>query len=196
VFYSDLTNALENVPIIFCDTTSTLNPKNCPAGGPFTGVNTSINQTQNVGNGKYYGFELSADSRVLDDVQVGLRFTYLNRNLDAQNPANPPLPPNYHPTGSPYSQTFAYVTWDVLPNLSLTPNIQTASDRWSNLAGNMNVFLKTGSFFLVNFEAQYALTEEIDLQIGARNLFDRSYELVAGFPSEGRSFFLNVRIRS
>ena len=122
VFYSDVTNALENVPINFCDTTSTVTPKNCPSGGPFTGVLTSTQQTQNVGNGKYYGFELSADSRILDDVQAGMRFTYLNRNLDAQDPANPPLPANYHLTGVPYSQTFAYVTWDVLPELSLTPS--------------------------------------------------------------------------
>ena len=196
VFYSDVTNALENVPIIFCDMTSTATPKNCPAGGPFTGVATPVNQTQNVGNGRYYGFELSADAHVLDDVAVGVRFTYLNRNLDAQNPANPPLPANYHLTGAPYSQTFAYVTWDALPDLSLTPSIQTASDRWSNLQGNMNVFLKTGSFFLVNFVAQYALTDEVDIQVGARNLFDRNYSLVAGFPSEGRNFFLNVRVRS
>jgi iron complex outermembrane receptor protein len=196
VFYSDVTDALENVPILFCDTTSTVNPKNCPAGGPFTGVNTSVNQTQNVGHGKYLGFELSADSRVLDDVQAGVRFTYLNRTLDAQNPANPPLPLDFHLTGMPSVQTFAYVTWDVLPDLSLTPNIQAANDRWSNLAGNMNVFLKTGSFFLLNFEAQYSLTDEIDIQVGARNLLDENYSLVAGFPSEGRNYFINVRVRS
>ena len=133
---------------------------------------------------------------ILDDVQAGMRFTYLNRNLDAQDPANPPLPANYHLTGVPYSQTFAYVTWDVLPELSLTPSIQTAANRWSNLPANNNVFLKTGSFFLVNFEAQYSVTDKIDIQVGARNLFDVNYQLIAGFPSEGRSVFMNLRIRS
>jgi iron complex outermembrane receptor protein len=196
VFYSDVTNALENVPIIFCDTTSNVTPKNCPAGGPFTGVNTPVNQTQNVGNGKYIGFELSADSRLLDEVQAGVRLTYINRSLDAQNPANPPLPVGYHLTGVAPVQAFAYVTWDVLSDLSLTPSVEIASERWSNLAGNMNVFLQTGSFVLVNFTAQYAVTDRIDIQVGARNLLDENYSLVAGFPSEGRNFFLNLRIRS
>ena len=129
-------------------------------------------------------------------MQAGVRYTYINRNLNAQNPLNPPLPTNYHLTELPYSQLFAYVTWNAMPQLSITPNIQAASDRWSNLSGNANVFLKTGSFFLLNLEADYAFTDNLDFQIGARNLLDQNYQLVAGFPSEGRSFFINLRIRS
>ena len=56
--------------------------------------------------------------------------------------------------------------------------------------------MKTGSFALVNFEADYAFTDNVDFQIGARNLFDQNYQLMSGFPSEGRSFFINLRIRS
>ncbi len=195
VFYSNVTDALENVPILFCDTTSTT-AKNCTGVGGLPGTTTAVSQTQNVGSGKYYGFELSADSSILDDLQAGVRYTYINRNLNAQNPANPPLPANYHLTGLPYSQLFAYVTWDVTPQLSITPNIQAASDRWSNQSANNNVFLKTGAFVQVNLEVQYSLTDKIDFQIGARNLFDQNYQLVAGFPSEGRNFFINFRIRS
>jgi iron complex outermembrane receptor protein len=160
------------------------------------GTITPVMQTQNVGDGKYYGFEFSADTRVLDNVQAGVRYTYINRNIDAQNPLNPPLPANWHLTGLPYSQVFAYVTWDVTPQFSVTPNIQADSDRWSNQSGNANVFLKTGSFVMVNLEADYAFTENFDLQVGARNLFDQNYQLVLGFPSEGRSFFINLRYRS
>jgi iron complex outermembrane receptor protein len=195
VFYSDVTNALENVPINFCDTTSAT-PKNCTGSGGAAGAITVVNQTQNVGSGKYYGFEFSADSTITDTVQAGVRYTYVDRNLDAQNPANPPLPVNFHLTGLPYSQVFAYVTWNATSQLSITPNIQAASDRWSNLSGNANVFLKTGSFVLVNLEAEYAFTDRIDFQLGARNLLDDNYQLTAGFPSEGRSFFINLRLRS
>jgi iron complex outermembrane receptor protein len=195
VFYSDISGALENVPINFCDTTSTT-AKNCTGTGGLPGTLTAVMQTQNVGDGKYYGFEFSVDSRVLDTVQAGVRYTYVNRDIDAQNPVNPPLPANFHLTGLPYSQVFAYLTWNATPQLSITPNIQAASDRWSNLTGNANVFLKTGSFVLVNLEADYAITENLDFQVGARNLFDQNYQLVLGFPSEGRSFFLNLRYRS
>jgi iron complex outermembrane recepter protein len=194
VFYSNFTNGLENVPIQFCDTTSA-SAKNCTGVGGLKGTLTNVNQTQNVGDGKYYGFEISADSRILDDVQAGVRYTDINRNLTAQNSLNPPLAANFHLTGLPYSELFAYVTWDVTPQLSLTPNFQLASDRWTNSTSGASYF-KTGSFFLVNFEADYAFTDNIDLQVGARNLLDSNYQLVSGFPSEGRNFFINLRIRS
>jgi len=195
VFYSDVSNALENVPIDFCDITSTV-AKNCTGAGGIPGTLTTVNQTQNVGDGRYYGFEFSADTTITEDLQAGVRYTYIHRNLDAQNPLNPPLPANYHLTGLPYSQVFAYVTWDVTRQFSVTPNIQAASDRWSNLSGNANSFLKTGAFVLLNFEADYAFTENLDFQIGARNLLDENYQLTAGFPSEGRSVFINLRFRS
>jgi iron complex outermembrane receptor protein len=197
VFYSDVSNALENVPINFCDTTSTT-AKNCTGtnGLPGTIVVPAIMQTQNVGDGKYYGFEVSADTAITPDLQAGIRYTYTNRNIDAQNPINPPLAPDFHLTGLPYSQLFAYVTWNAMKQLSVTPNVELASDRWSNLSGNPNVFLKTGSYFLLNLEAEYAVTQNLDFQIGARNLLDRNYQLTAGFPSEGRSIFINLRYRS
>jgi outer membrane receptor protein involved in Fe transport len=31
---------------------------------------------------------------------------------------------------------------------------------------------------------------------GARNLFDRNYALAVGFPQEGRSFTLSIRLRT
>jgi iron complex outermembrane receptor protein len=195
VFYSDVSNALDNVPINFCDTTSTT-AKNCTGAGGRPGTLTAVIQTQNVGDGRYYGFEFSADSRLLDTVQAGVRYTYINRNIDAQSAFNPALPSNWHLTGMPYNQVFAYVTWEITPEISITPNIQADSDRWSNLSGNASVFQKTGAFVTVNLEADYVLTENLDFQVGARNLFDRNYALTLGFPSEGRNFFINLRYRA
>ena len=138
--------------------------------------------------------ELSFDGQIVDTVQVGARYTYINRNLDAQDPNNPPLPGNgtFHLTGVPYSQLFAYLTWDVTPRLSITPNVQLASDRWTQLQSG-TLYFKTGAFTLINLEAEFDLTERIGFQVGARNLFDQDYQLMAGFPSEGRSFFVNLR---
>jgi iron complex outermembrane receptor protein len=153
-------------------------------------------QTQNVGDGKYYGFEFSADTTITSDLTAGVRYTYINRNINAFQTGNAPLPANYHLTGLPYSQLFAYATWNATREISLTPNVELASDRWSNLSGNPNVYLKTGSYFLLNLEAEYAFTQNLDFQIGARNLLDQNYQLTAGFPSEGRSYFIGLRYRS
>ena len=195
VYYSDVDDALVNVPIDFCDTTSALTPKNCTGANGQPGVSTITSQTQNVGDGKYYGFEFALDGQIVDTVNAGVRYTYINRNIDAQNPDNPPLTPTFHLTGVPYSQLFVYVTWDVTPRFRVTPNLQLASDRWTNTT-NGNFYFKTGSFTLWNLEAEFDITDRIALQVGGRNLLDRNYQLVGGFPSEGRSFFVNLRIQS
>ena len=150
-----------------------------------------------MGDAKYYGFEFGIDGQVVETVSVGVRYTYINRNLDAQNPNNPPLPGTgtFHLTGVPYSQLFAFVTWDVTPRFRVTPNLQLASDRWSQLQSG-SLYLKTGSFTLWNLEAEFDVTERIGFQVGARNLLDQNYALMPGFPSEGRSFFINLRIQS
>lgn len=194
-YYREVSNFLESVPIIFCDTTSVVTPKNCVGIGGAAGVNTAVNQTQNVGNGHFLGFELSADTRVFDNLQLGIRYSYIDRTLDAQDPANPALPANFHLTGVPQNQIFAYATWDILPGLSFTPSIQAATRRWSNTQ-TTNLYIQTGSYFMVNFTAQYALTETIDIEAGGRNLFDENYQFTNGFPQEGRSFFVNVRMRN
>jgi iron complex outermembrane receptor protein len=193
VYASQVTGLLENVPIIFCDTTSTA-PKNCNGPNGVPGTQTAVNQTQNVGNGWYFGYDLSADAVILPDLQAGVRFSYIDRNLDAQNPANPPLPANFHLTGEPFAQGFVYVSWAVTTQLTVTPNLQAASDRWGTSLGGG--YAKAGSFVSLNLEADYGVTENLILQAGAKNLLDQNYQLVPGFPSEGRSFFLNLRFRS
>jgi len=193
VYASRVTGLLENVPIQFCDTTSTA-AKNCTGTGELPGTLTAVNQTQNVGDGWYYGIDVSADTAIRPDVQAGVRFTYIDRNLNAQNPANPPLPANFHLTGEPSTQAFVYLTWAATPQLSVTPNLQAASNRWGNsLSGG---YSDGGAFVLVNFEADYAIRENLDLQAGARNLLDQNYQLIPGFPSEGRNYFVALRLRS
>jgi iron complex outermembrane recepter protein len=199
VFYSQVTDALINVPILFCDTTSTATPRNCAgvgSSGGNNGVSTSTMQTQNVGDGQYVGLEFSADSRIMDELLLGTRFTWINRTIDAQNPANPPPSPTFHLTGMPAIQAMAYATWDVTPTISITPSIQVDTDRWSNQSNNMNVFVQTGAFFLLNLEAEWQITDLVNMQIGARNLTDDNYSLTAGFPNEGRSFFINFRVHN
>lgn len=99
-------------------------------------------------------------------------------------------------TGVPNSQLMAYATYNILPNVSITPNILLDSSRWSNQSTNMNVYIQTGAFFLLNLQVNWQITDRINLLAGARNLTDTNYQITAGFPNEGRSFFMNLRFRS
>lgn len=194
VFYSKVNRALESVSINFCDTTST-KKSNCTGSGGAAGVLTSTTQTQNVGNGDYVGFEVSADTIITDGLTAGVRYSYTDRSMDAQSEDNPALTTGYHLTGMPNSQLFAFVTWQLLPSLSLTPNIQTASNRWStNTAGTS--YFKMGSYTLFNLQADYALTDKLDLSVSAKNLFDVNYALTYGFPEQGRNIYAALRFKS
>jgi len=115
--------------------------------------------------------------------------------LSAQNPANPALTAGYHLTGAPNSNLFAYLAWTAVKDLTLRPSIQTDSNRWStNTAGTL--YYKTGSYFLTNFQAEYQITDNLGAAFGVKNLFDVNYTLTYGFPSEGRNYFFNLRVKS
>ncbi|GAA0526695.1 iron complex outermembrane receptor protein [Rhizomicrobium palustre] len=194
VFYSRVTKAIANVPILFCDTTSTAAKKTCTSGG-VAGVSTTTTQTQNVGAGDYTGFELSASGDITDTLFAGLSYGYVDRALNAQGPANPALTTGYHLTGMPNSNLFAYLAWTPVKDLTLRPSIQTDSNRWStNTAGTL--YYKTGSFFLTNFQAEYQFTDNLGLSLGVKNLFDVNYTVTYGYPSEGRNYFFNLRVKS
>lgn len=194
-FYSDVNKALESVPIVFCDTTSTAASKNCTGAGGARGVKTNTNQTQNVGDGDYIGFELSVDGHISDAFSLGLRYGYTDRSLDEQASDNPTVPAGFHLTGMPNSQLFAFAAFKVLPQFTVTPNIETASNRWTtNTAGTS--YFKIGSYFLTNLQADYAVTDGVDVAFSVKNMFDVNYTLTDGFPSEGRNFFLSLRVKS
>ncbi|RYG34464.1 MAG: TonB-dependent receptor, partial [Burkholderiales bacterium] len=105
----------------------------------------------------------------------------------------------FEPQGIPGVKAFAYARMQVLPNLTLSPNIEAASSRWtvtSSSAINPPRFYKTGAYVAVNFAADWAITENISLLATARNLTDTNYTLVDGFPEEGRNYTLGVRWRN
>lgn len=195
VFYSSVNQGIQSVPIVFCDTTSTATKKTCTSAAGAPGVSTSTTQTQNVGAGDYVGFELSANGELADGLSAGLSYGYVDRSLDAQDPANPALTTGFHLTGMPNSQLFAYLAWTPIENWTIRPNIQTASNRWStNTAGTL--FYKTGSYFLTNIETDYDLCGNATVAAGVKNLFDVNYTVTNGFPSQGRNVFLTLRIKS
>ncbi|MCB2106785.1 MAG: TonB-dependent receptor [Rhodobacteraceae bacterium] len=165
LFHSDVSDVIVSVPFVF--------------------QGTNITQSQNVGDGEYFGVEISADAAIAKDTTAGLRYTYTHRTLD--NPANAA----FKLTGLPAHQAFAYITYSLSDSLTLSPNIQAASKRWT-VTTNGAAYYRTGSYTLLNFSADYKVTENVSLSAGVKNLFDANYALTDGFPEEGRNFFLNV----
>lgn len=167
LFYSDVKDMIQSVPLV---------------------VNgTAVTQSRNVGDGEYYGFEVSLTSDITPIWRVGGNYTLLKRDITA--PADPLL----KPIGTPLHQLFLYTTWQPIEGLSITPNIQIASNRWTvNTAGTR--YYKTGAYAVVNLQAEYAINANVRAAIGIRNFFDQNYTLVDGFPEPGRSIYGSLRV--
>jgi iron complex outermembrane receptor protein len=149
-------------------------------------------QTQNVGNGDFYGAEISLDANVSSQLTVGGNYTAISRTIhDA-------LQPNLRPTGVPSNKAFLYAAWRPIPALTLTPTLDIAGDRWSDVNTSpvpAFPYVRTGSYALLDVSAQYTVVRTVDVVFGFKNLMDQNYELAWGFPQPGRTFYVKTRVR-
>ncbi|HVJ46949.1 MAG TPA: TonB-dependent receptor [Luteolibacter sp.] len=163
VFYSDLTDAIQSIPI---------------GGG--------LVQSQNVGEGHSYGFEVSGEWDVLPELTIGGNYTYLNRSL------NDPQRPDLKQVGTPENLAYLYAHWRPIEHLTITPNVEMSSSRWSSNRFE-DVFTSVPGFALVNLNVEYEFNKQASIAIGVRNLLDKYYELADGYPEPGRTFHLTTR---
>lgn len=174
VFRSDLTDALIQIPVAL--------------GAPFG----TVNQTRNVGDGNYYGAEFSVRGDVLENLVAGGHVTLMRREFE--DPSNRA----FQPQGVPDARLFAYADWRVTENISLTPSMEVASSRWTvttSAAITPPRFYETGNYTLFNLAADWRVAPGVSLLAGVKNITDELYVLTDGFPEEGRSYHLSLRVK-
>jgi iron complex outermembrane recepter protein len=154
--------------------------------------NQQITQNQNVGDGTHKGIEFSVDYDLMPGLRVGGNYTYLKREV------HDPLRPTLKAEGTPEHEAFIYLAWDATRDLTITPSLELASDRWSLITypgAVANTYIETGSYALVNLNVEYRVNETFTLAAGGKNLTDENYTLVEGFPEAGRQFYANARAK-
>jgi iron complex outermembrane recepter protein len=170
-FYSDVRSLIQTVQLV---------------GGA-----TPQTQTRNVGDGAFYGFEVAFDTRLLPQLDIGGNYTYTHREItDAALP-------NVRATGVPQHKAMLYAAWRPLAALTVTPSLELASNRWSDRTtspAQAFPYIRTGSYELVNLQAEYAISENVEVALGAKNLLDTYYELSWGLPQQGRNFYAKARV--
>jgi iron complex outermembrane receptor protein len=166
IFYSDVRDLIQTV--VLPDTTT---------------------QTQNVGDGEFYGVEVSFDKELTDRFSVGGNYTFTHREItDA-------LLPLLQPTGVPENKAFIYAAWQPTERFTLTPSVDVADDRWSDVNPATPLpYVETGSYTLLGIDAKYTFAGNIELGIGGKNLLDENYELVYGFPQVGAAYYVKLRV--
>ena len=176
IFYSDIQDALVSV--------------RTPA---------NLNRRENYGSATYAGGEVSIEAAIAPTLDLGVNYSFIDRDFDVGTPVAPDTIRPFRLTDVPRHKAFAYLNWRPLSGLEIVPSAEFASDRTTVTPASANglapVYYETGSFVQAGLRVVYAVTPEVTLGVGARNLFDESYVLTDGFPEPGRSFFASLRAR-
>lgn len=168
LFHSHVDDAIQSVPIVY--------------GG------RNYTQYRNVGEATYQGVELGLTARFSDSLEVGGNYSYIDTRLDNPNDATARL------TTTPQNKGFLYAKWRPVEPLSVIPSLEYATSRWSTAAVGTG-YVQTGAYNLFNLKVEYKIRRDWDISLTGRNLTDKNYQVVDGYPLEGRNFLLASRFQ-
>lgn len=161
LFQNDIDNKIQSVVLNGGATCSTVNK--C--------------QNQNVGEVRIRGIELSLNTPLSDQWQLGGNIT----QMDAKN-----LSDNTKITNVPDTKVTTNLTWTPVSNLRIIGFAEYNSSRWvSNTT-------KVDGFTIMNLKAAWQPVKDLTAEVGVNNLTDKNYYLDYGFPNPGRMWFTNL----
>ncbi|MCE1171239.1 MAG: TonB-dependent receptor [Azovibrio sp.] len=169
LFHNRVKDAIQAVPIVY-------------NGGNYS-------QSQNVGDATFKGLELGLTARLAQGLEVGGNYSYIDTRIDNPNDAAARL------TTTPRHKALVYAKWQATGGLRVIPSLEYGSPRWSADAVKSSSYVKTGEYALLNLKLEYRLTPSWDVSLTGRNLLDKNYALVDGYPQEGRNFLLATRLQ-
>lgn len=156
-------------------------------------VGTELSQSQNVGDGRISGLELAARYEISPTLMLSANYTYMHRTI------SDPVRDGLRSTDIPRHAANIRLDWQAQENLTISPSIEMSSARWSESAVQPRdptevTYSKVPGFGLVNLDMDWQVTERANIVFGMRNILDKNYELVEGYPEAGRSVFLTSRV--
>ncbi len=129
----------------------------------------------------------------VSDLGLAANYTWLHRGV------SDPVRPDFRPTDTPRHSAFLRLDWQAGESLTVSPSVEVYSSRLSESAvqtgGDLDIdYTRMAGFALANLDFDWQATDRASVVFGVRNLLDRNYQLVEGFPEPGRSFYLTTRM--
>lgn len=146
---------------------------------------------QNYANIKLYGIELSGEFTPCKDLTLRLNYTYLKGKDDSPGRVTDDV------IGAPEHKIDARVSY-TLPKIRTRLDLQGMfmAEQYDQLPTPTNPdeeTLKTGGYFLANLKVTQPITKYLEAYAFVGNMTDTDYESEAGYPGQGRSFWLGLK---
>ncbi|SPD75497.1 Predicted TonB-dependent receptor [uncultured Desulfobacterium sp.] len=141
--------------------------------------------TENIGQSRFRGFELSAKTNGLPLNTLEAHYTY----LDSENRSDDRT--SSHLSEIPKYQLYMSDLLTVTDWFSLYAKAEYNRKQWAQKRDQSWVDLD--DYWVVDLKAMADLYDMATFEVGVRNIFDENYETSYGFPREGREAFCGIR---
>jgi iron complex outermembrane receptor protein len=201
LFRSDLRNAIESALVPDPNYVAATDPKDLNGLCSKNSSVGSCSQNINIGKETHEGIEIVIKANPISWFKLDTNYTYLNRTIgNSTLPTNTTLSsPLVLPTGLPKNKLIGTGIFR-LPHQIL--GIVTARYEGgvtlqdTSYAKTSPLYLPYGeSLATFDVATTIPVRAKFEAQAGLRNLLDRNYFYTAGYPEEGRNWFLNLRYR-
>lgn len=135
----------------------------------------------NIGKAKTQGFEVEYSFKPIEDLKVGINYTYTDTEDKETGKKLARRPEN---------QAGLNINWSFLKKTNLNLGVTYAGHNWNDAANNQ----KVEPYAKVDIAASYDLTENFQIFGRIENVFDRRYEEIRGFAALRRSFYAGGKV--
>lgn len=138
-------------------------------------------QMQNIGEVRHQGVEFSAGLKPLLWAELGVTYTYLDR----ENRSNPET----RLTSTPRNRLTGFLRVTPAAQWQIQASVENQDKMWDS-----NI-LRLGGYTAANLSVTWKPLTPLALEAGFSNILDRNYQQSGGYPMPGRTWFANARYR-
>ncbi len=201
LYLSKLRNAIESALVLDPDWNPITDPTDANGLCPSNNSVGHCSENINIGKETHEGVEIALHGNPIQRLNLDMNYTYLNRTIGvAELPTGTSLSSALVlPTGIPKNKAIATATVQ-LPYRILgivTARYEggvTLQDTSYSSTTQASLYAPYGeSLATMDLATEVPIHTQFSAQAGIKNLFDRNYLYNAGYPEEGRNWFINLR---